>query len=208
MNAENGAGNRLAALLVIDLQVDFCPGGSLAVAGGDEIVPLVNRAVELFSRRGLPVYATRDWHPAQSGHFQGFGGPWPPHCLQDSAGARFHPGLRLPGDATIVSKGCDPRRDDYSPFQVETGAGLTFGERLRKEGVGRLYLCGLATDYCVRASALEGLGAGFRVRVLTDAVRGVNLTPGDADRALAEVEAAGGVLLKLADLEDELEREG
>lgn len=200
--------NNRSALAVIDLQVDFCPGGSLAVAGGDEIVPLVNLAVELFNRRGLRVYATRDWHPPQSGHFREFGGRWPPHCVQGSEGARFHPGLRLPQGTMIVSKGSDPRRDDYSPFRAETGDGLTFGERLRQEGIGRLYLCGLATDYCVRETALDALGAGFATTILTDAVRGVDLAPGDSQRALAEVVAAGGRLLTLADLEDELEREG
>jgi nicotinamidase/pyrazinamidase len=159
-----------AALLVVDMQIDFCPGGSLAVTGADSIVPTINNYVELFSRSGLPVYATRDWHPAETSHFSQFGGQWPLHCVQGSRGADFHPGLLLPRDVIIVSKGNNPQRDDYSPFQVSDADGMTFLERLRKTGVIHLYLCGLATDYCVKCTALDALQAGFRVTVLTDAV--------------------------------------
>jgi nicotinamidase/pyrazinamidase len=177
---------------VSDVQVDFCPGGSLAVAGGDDIVETINAYVQLFIQRALPVFATRDWHPAETTHFSRFGGQWPVHCVQGSRGAQFHPGLRLPPHATIVSKGDSPQRDDYSPFQVTDDSGGTFVESLKRSGVSHLYLCGLATDYCVRWTALDALGAGFRVTVLIDAVKGVDLSPGDSQHALEEIVAAGG----------------
>lgn len=198
MGSEKGSSvYNQAALLVMDLQVDFCPGGSLAVTEGDSIVPLVNRYVELFSRKGLPVYATRDWHPAETSHFRQFGGQWPPHCVQGSRGAEFHPALRLPDDVIVVSKGIDPRRDDYSPLQVRAADGFSFADRLKENGVTHLYLCGLATDYCVRWTALDALRAGFSVTVLRDAVKGVDLTPGDSERALEEISRAGGIMTNL-----------
>lgn len=189
-----------SALLVIDLQIDFCPGGNLAVSGGDTIVPPVNRYVELFSRNRLPVFATRDWHPPETSHFAAYGGQWPIHCVQGSRGAEFHPGLRLPVDVIVVSKGFDPGRDDYSPIPVADAGGLTFGDRLKRAGVNHLYICGLATDYCVKWTALDALGAGFGVTILTDAVSGVDLEPGDARRALEEISRAGGDLADLSTL--------
>lgn len=186
-----------AALLVIDMQIDFCPGGSLAVTGGDTIIPLINRYVTLFSQRGLPVYATRDWHPATTGHFSQFGGQWPSHCVQGTTGARFHPRLLLPDNVIIVSKGGDPQQDEYSPFQVTDAGSLTFAEQLKKAAVSHLYICGLATDYCVRWTALDALRLGFKVYVLKDAVKGVELTPGDSERALEEISRAGGTLADL-----------
>jgi nicotinamidase/pyrazinamidase len=187
-----------AALLVMDMQIDFCPGGSLAVAGGDTIIPLINRYVELFRQKDLPVYATRDWHPAETSHFSQFGGKWPAHCVQGTTGAGFHPALRLPDNVIIISKGTDPQRDDYSPLQVSNADGLTFADRLKKAGATHLYLCGMATDFCIRWSALDALHAGFKVTVLKDAVKGINLTPGDSERALEEISLAGG---EMADLE-------
>lgn len=186
-----------AALLVIDMQIDFCPGGSLAVAGGDTIAPLINRYVELFSQNGLPVYATRDWHPTKTSHFSEFGGLWPPHCVQGSMGARFHPALRLPDDVIIVSKGTAPDRDDYSPLQVTDAEGVSFVDRLKQAGVSHLFLCGLATDYCVRWTTLDGLQAGFRITVLRDAVRGVDIMPGDSERALEEMVRCGAEMVDL-----------
>ncbi len=190
-----------AALLVMDMQVDFCPGGSLAVAGGDGIAPLINRYAELFVRNKLPVYATRDWHPAETAHFRQFGGLWPPHCVQGSEGAGFHPALRLPADAIIVSKGMDPHRDDYSPLQVTGAEGITFAELLKRRGVGHIFLCGLATDYCIKWTTLDGLRSGFRVTVLRDAVRGVDVTPGDSERALEEMLRAGAEMAELESVE-------
>lgn len=203
MGSETGGDRPPVALLVSDIQIDFCPGGSLAVTGGDEIVARVNRYIQIFARMGLTIFATRDWHPRETTHFSRFGGQWPIHCVQGSRGAEFHPALRLPPQAVIVSKGDDPHRDDYSPFQVTDAGGVTFIDRLRQSGVTHLYLCGLATDYCVRWTALDALRAGFRVTVLADAVRGVELIPGDSQRALEEIVAAGGEMANLEDMEKE-----
>ncbi len=184
-------------LLVVDMQVDFCPGGSLSVPGGDMIIPVINRYIELFQAHGLPVVATRDWHPPVTSHFREFGGLWPPHCVEESPGARFHPALRLPGDVIVVSKGMDPKRDEYSSFRALLATGLPLEEYLAKRGVAHLFICGLATDYCVRETSLDALKAGLAVTVLTDAIKGVDLTPGDSERALKEIAGAGA---KHADL--------
>jgi len=177
------------ALLVVDLQNDFCPGGAIAVPDGDAIVPKVNRMIDLFARRALPIVASRDWHPRETRHFKGLGGAWPPHCIQGTKGARFHPAMRLPKEAIVVSKGMDPEEDSYSAFQAVTDRGRDLEAVLRELGVEELFLAGLATDYCVRASALDAMKRGFRVRVLGDAVRGVNLKPGDSEAALRELKA-------------------
>jgi nicotinamidase/pyrazinamidase len=195
--------DRRSALLVVDMQIDFCPGGSLAVPGGDAIIPVINRYIELFRSRGLPVIATRDWHHPVTRHFREFGGLWPPHCVQGSAGALFHPELRLPGDVVVVSKGMDPARDDYSSFRATLETGLTLREHLENAGVTKLYLCGLATDYCVRDTSLDALKAGLGVTVLQDAVRGVDLEAGDSARALEEITRMGGKLADLAAIEKE-----
>lgn len=179
------------ALLVVDVQNDFCPGGSLAVPRGDEVVPKVNRAIQLFERRGLPIVASRDWHPRETRHFKAFGGAWPPHCIQGTKGARFHPGLKLPKRVIIVSKGMDPEEDSYSAFQAVTSKERDLESTLRELGVDELVVCGLATDYCVRASAIDAFKRGFRVRVLRDAVRGVDLKSGDSDEALRELKTLG-----------------
>ena len=156
------------ALVVVDLQNDFCPGGALAVRDGDAIVPVVNRYLERFASAGAPVFLTRDWHPPVTTHFQAYGGVWPPHCVQGTRGAEFHPGLKPPAGAEIVSKGMDPTRDSYSAFQAEDPAGQPFPAVLTSRGVRRLYVGGLATDYCVRASVLDALNAGFEVVVLSE----------------------------------------
>ena len=184
--------------LMVDVQVDFCPGGSLAVPGGDEIIPTINRYLEIFGAQELPLYASRDWHPPVTDHFRQFGGLWPPHCVRDSAGARFHPALKLTRQVTIVSKGMDPKKDDYSALQGQTEAGLTLETIMAEQGVKRLYVCGLATDYCVKETCLEALRGGFLVTLLTDAIRGVDVMPGDSERAIGEIAAAGGELADLA----------
>lgn len=189
------------ALMVVDMQVDFCPGGSLAVAGGDEIIPVINRYIELFHTRGIPIFATRDWHPPVTTHFRQYGGLWPPHCVQGSEGARFHPRLKLPDDVTVVSKGMDPSRDDYSSFQASLESGLPLDQHFRDAGVTHIYICGLATDYCVRYTSLDAIQAGFKVTVLTDAVKGVDLEPGDSERALEEIAKAGAEMAELAAVE-------
>ncbi len=186
------------ALVIVDVQNDFCPGGSLAVPEGDRVVPVLNRYAALFQARGAAVFASRDWHPPRTRHFKAYGGAWPPHCVQGTPGARFHPDLALPPGATVVSKGADPEQDAYSVFQAETEDGLPFTAALGERGVSRLFVGGLATDYCVKATVLDALKEGFEVVVLEDAVRAVDVTPGDGERALAEMRAAGaqGVCLE------------
>jgi len=184
-------GHGKAALLIVDLQNDFCPGGALPAPGGDAIVSKVNRAIDLFRRRGLPIVASRDWHPRETRHFKEFGGAWPPHCVQGTKGARFHPDLRLPKEVVVVSKGMDPEEDSYSAFQAFTSKGRDLESALREIGVDELFVCGLATDYCVRASAIDAFKRGFHVRVLKDAIRGVDVKAGDSEVALRELRRMG-----------------
>ncbi len=194
-----------AALLIVDVQRDFCPGGSLAVAGGDEIIPVINRYISIFTGKGLPVLASRDWHPKNTVHFKTGGGPWPDHCVQGTEGAQFHPGLILPGDTVVLSKGMNPNRDDeYSGFQSVTGEGVQFADYLAGNGIGHLLVCGIATDYCVRETVLDALRNGFAVTLLKDAVRGVDLQPGDSDRAISEMAAAGADIKTLQTFEQSL----
>jgi nicotinamidase/pyrazinamidase len=179
-----------SALLVIDVQNDFCTGGSLAVPGNEGVVAALNRHIA-HARSNMPIYASRDWHPAHTTHFKDFGGQWPIHCVQDSPGAQFHPDLQLPPDAIVVSKG---ERDDapgYSAFDGRTPEGAMLHEDLRRQGITRLIVGGLATDYCVRATVLDALQRGFDVTVLDDAIAGVDVQAGDADRARDEMRAQG-----------------
>lgn len=181
----------VSALLIIDVQNDFCPGGGLPVPEGDKVVPVLNRYMALFGERKLLIIASRDWHPAITSHFRDYGGPWPVHCVQESEGARFHRDLALPDDAIVISKGQDPARDSYSAFQATTEGGVPFPKLLKELGITKLYVGGLATDYCVKASVLDGLRHGLAVTLLEDAVRGVDLNHGDSARAIDEMAAAG-----------------
>jgi nicotinamidase/pyrazinamidase len=187
-----------SALLIVDVQNDFCPGGALAVPGGDRVVDVLNQYVADAAAHGIPVYASRDWHPAVSSHFQPYGGEWPLHCVQDSEGARFHPKLRLPASTIVVSKGDDPSRPGYSAFEGRTPAGKALLEDLREHGIERLYVGGLATDYCVRASVLDARRAGLKVTVLGDAIAGIDLHPGESERALTEMREAGADVATLS----------
>lgn len=180
-----------AALLIVDVQNDFCPGGALAVREGDQVVPLLNAYAARFRALGLPVFASRDWHPRQSKHFAEFGGPWPVHCVQGTEGARFHPDLALPAPENILSKGTDVEDDGYSAFEGRFPDGGTFEERLTAHQVGHLFVGGLATDYCVRVSVLDAVKSGRRVTLLLDAIRGVEVQPGDSAKAIAEMALAG-----------------
>ncbi len=182
------------ALLVIDVQNDFCAGGALAVPNGDAVVPRLNRMIEWTTKQEVPVYATRDWHPPDTRHFKAYGGRWPVHCSQGTAGARFHPDLRLPADATLVTKGDTREGEGYSAFEGHTPKGTALVHDLREKGIERLYIGGLATDYCVRQSVLDALETGFKVTLLTDAVAAVNVNPDDGEKALAEMKAAGAEL--------------
>jgi nicotinamidase/pyrazinamidase len=180
-----------SALLVIDVQRDFCPGGSLAVEEGDRVVAPLNALAARFAIAGRPVVATRDWHPRRTVHFQEFGGPWPPHCVQGTPGAEFHPNLVLPTGTVVVSSGTREDEDGYSVFDARDDAGRPVADLLREQGIKHLYIGGLATDYCVKASVLDARELGFEVTVLEDAVRAVNVQPGDGERALAAMREAG-----------------
>jgi len=181
----------MEALLIIDVQNDFCPGGSLGVPDGDAVVPVLNRYIERFSQHGDPIIASRDWHPPVTRHFREHGGIWPPHCVQDTRGAAFHGDLKLPEQAIVVSKGMSPDADSYSAFEAEDARHRPLTDLLHELGVKRLYVGGLATDYCVKSSVLDALREGFDVEILTDAMRGVELQPGDSEKALAEMRNAG-----------------
>lgn len=180
-----------ASLLVVDVQRDFCPGGALAVAHGDRVVPVLNRCLADAMQQGLRAYASRDWHPAVSDHFAAYGGPWPPHCVQHTDGALFHPDLELPASTIVITKGDDPREHGYSAFDGHAADGRSLLEDLRAHQIDQICVGGLATDYCVRTSVLDARRAGLWVAVLTDAITGIDVQPGDCDRALEEMCAAG-----------------
>lgn len=179
------------ALLIVDVQNDFCPGGALAVRDGDQVVPVLNEWIEAARHAHSPVFASRDWHPPDHVSFVQRGGPWPPHCLQNTRGADFHRKLNLPADTSIVSKGQNPDRDQYSAFD---GTGL--GERLRQVGVGRLFVGGLALDGCVRASVLDALAQGFLVDLIRGATRPVEVESGDGERAITDMRRAGAKIVE------------
>ena len=179
------------ALLVVDVQHDFCAGGTLAVPGADRAIESTNRWLDEASARGVPVYASRDWHPAVTRHFEAYGGTWPEHCVQGTRGARFHEDLHLPANTIVVSKGEDPDRHGYSAFEGRTPEGISLLDDLRARGIEHLYVAGLATDYCVKHSVLDALAAGLDVTIVDTAIAGVDLSPGDSERALAEMRQRG-----------------
>ena len=179
------------ALLIVDVQNDFCPDGKLAVPEGDAIVPMLNKYISIFSRNKWPVFASRDWHPKKTVHFKDFGGQWPEHCIQDTPGANFHPLLRLPADAIILSGGMHPDEDGYSAFQAVDSRGNEFTHLLNTFSIKELFVGGLATDYCVKWSVLDALKFGFKVTLLTDAIKGVDLKPKDSEAAIEEMVRLG-----------------
>ncbi len=185
---------RTDALIVTDIQIDFLPGGALPVPRGDEVVPVLNEYISLFQSAKAKIFATRDWHPPNHMSFKPFGGPWPMHCVQNSEGAKFHPDLKLPKDVTVISKAMDPQREAYSSFDS-----TPLADDLREVGVTRLFVGGLATDYCVRWTTLDAIALGFNVVVLIDAVRGINVNPDDSENAIKEVQQKGA---KVAVLEN------
>ena len=175
------------ALIVVDVQNDFCPGGSLAVEHGDEVVAPLNRLIEEFLARGEPVYKSRDWHPSTTKHFSAYGGTWPVHCVQGTRGAEFHPELSDDPRVEIISKGTGDE-NSYSAFD-----GTALADTLRSQGVEEVWVGGLATDYCVKNTVLDARREGFRVRALSDAMRAVNLF--DDARAVEEMRAAGAEVI-------------
>lgn len=184
-------------ILLVDPQYDFFPGGALGVEGGDEILEPVNALLRRHG--GAPVFASRDWHPENSRHFRTRGGPWPPHCVQGTKGAAFHEGLRLPDDVRVYSKGMNPKDDaGYSAFEgvrEEVGEQRSLLDDLKALGVDTLLVAGLATDYCVKHSVLDARKNGIEVFVYLPGVRAVNVQPGDEEKALEEMKAAGAFLV-------------
>lgn len=179
------------ALIMVGVQNDFCPGGALAVPEGNLVVKPLNFVQKFFRW----IFATRDWHPEDHCSFMGRGGPWPPHCIQNTYGAKFHPDLEI-SRAWVISKATERDKDAYSGFQ-----GTDLETRLKREGIERVFIGGLATDYCVRATALDALAAGFEVVLLEDAIRGVNVKPGDSEKAKIEMREKGVTVGKTEGLE-------
>ena len=178
------------ALIVVDVQNDFCPGGSLAVAAGNEVVAPLNKLMKEFLDRGEPVYKTRDWHPEKTNHFTAYGGTWPVHCVQNTSGAEFHPDLLDDPRITVISKGFDERADGYSGFD-----GTQLAQLLRDDDVKEIWVGGLATDYCVKQTVIDGVRNGFQVKALADSMRAVNLNPDDGRKAIAEMKEAGAEIV-------------
>lgn len=189
------------ALLVVDMQNDFCPGGALGIPEGDKIIPKINKYIKIFAKHKLPVFLTRDWHPVRTKHFKDFGGTWPVHCIQNSRGAQFHSKLKLPKEAILLYKGMDPAVDAYSAFQAEASNGVKLAHLLKVMGINELYIGGLATDYCVRFSSRDAIKQGFKVKILVDAIKGVNLRPEDSEQAIKEITKLGAKKISLKDLE-------
>ncbi|MBN1382142.1 MAG: nicotinamidase [Deltaproteobacteria bacterium] len=182
------------ALIVVDVQNDFLPGGALGVKEGDKIIAPVNQVIRVFLTQKLPILYSRDWHPADHSSFARNGGPWPPHCVQGTEGATFSPALKMPPDPLIFSKGTHVEKEEYSAFQGRDSTGRSMAEALSKFGVKRVLIGGLATDYCVLNTVQDLLKAGFRVIVLTDACRAVDVSPGDGENALVEMIAEGATI--------------
>ena len=185
----------MKALLVVDIQNDFCPGGSLAVAGGDEVVGPTNGLIKNFLDAGAPVIFTRDWHPADHSSFSECGGIWPVHCVAGTEGADFHPSLEVPAAAVIVSKADTAERDAYSGFE-----GTDLDARLKSLGVTEVVVAGLATDYCVKNTVLDALKLGYSTAAASDCIRAVNVEAGDGEKALNEMLEAGAVAAESPEL--------
>lgn len=184
-----------SALVAVDLQNDFFPGGALGVQGADKIIPLINKCIQLFHTLGFPVVATRDWHPPGHCSFNEQGGAWPVHCIQGSRGAQLHSDLVMPPGTMVISKGTDPKKDAYSGFE-----GTSLGDRFEDLGVKTLFVLGLATDYCVKHTVLDACKKGFQVVVIKDAIRGVEAQIGDSEKALHDMCLSGAIKATAEDL--------
>ena len=182
-------------LLIVDVQNDFLPGGALGVTRGDEVVPVLNLYMAAFNMRGLPIFASRDWHPAKHCSFREQGGIWPVHCVVGTKGAEFHPDFHLAPSTIVISKATEPKKEAYSAFQ-----GTTLDEYLRETGVQRLFIGGLATDYCVQNTVRDAIKRGYAVCLLMDGIRAVNLKQDDGRKAEEEMIRLGAVPFRLENL--------
>lgn len=182
------------ALIITDMQIDFLPGGALPVKEGDQIIPALNEYAKIFKKNDAKIVASRDWHPQNHVSFTNQGGPWPPHCVQETDGAAFSPDLKLPKGTVVVSMAIDPMKEAHSVFD-DTG----LGAQLQSEGVKRIFIGGLATDYCVVNSVIAARKIGFIVVVLADATRGINVKPNDVDKAFETMRLSGATQSTLED---------
>ena len=181
--------------MIVDIQNDFCPGGALPVLEGDRVVPVINKYIEKFERRRSLIIATRDWHPKNHISFKSYGGIWPEHCVQNTWGAEFHPNLRLPKNVIVISKADKPNKEAYSGFQ-----GTNLDAILRKNSVKELFVGGLATDYCVKNTVFDGLANGYKVYLLVDVIKGVEVNRGDSERAIEDMILKGAININIKDL--------
>jgi nicotinamidase/pyrazinamidase len=180
------------ALVIVDVQNDFLPGGSLAVQGGEKIIAPLNRYIEAAQAKGLPIFATRDWHPPSHCSFKEQGGIWPPHCIANSEGAQFSSELNSPRSTLVISKGTELEKDAYSGFE-----GTDLDERLRSAGISRVLIGGLATDYCVLNTVKDAIKQGYDVLLLQDAIEAVNVQPKDGEKAIDEMTSLGAIAITL-----------
>jgi nicotinamidase/pyrazinamidase len=186
--------NNKDVLIIADIQKDFLPGGALPIKEGDQIIPVLNDYAKIFNKANAKVLASRDWHPPKHISFTAQGGQWPPHCVHETEGAKFSPDLKLPVGTKIVSKATDSGKEAYSVFD---GTGL--GEELKSMGMKRIFIGGLATDYCIVNSIIDARKMGFDAVVLADATRGINVNPGDVDKAFETMRRTGAAQVTLAD---------
>ncbi len=183
------------ALIVVDIQKDFLPGGNLAVPDGDKIIPIVNEYIQKFEEAGGLIVATRDWHPVDHISFKERGGPWPPHCIQNTDGAKFHDDLKLPENTVIISKADEPDKEAYSGFQ-----GTELQNLLKEKGIDSVFVCGLATEYCVKNTVLDAIKLGFKTHILADAIKGIDANPGDSEKAIEEMKSEGAEIVNIKDV--------
>ena len=184
------------ALIIVDMQNDFCPGGSLAIEGGNKIIPVINKYIKNFTKDRDLIVFTRDWHTADHCSFTQQGGIWPPHCVAGTKGADFHPDIVVPENAVIISKAASAEKDAYSGFEGTSSDSLMLDEVLKKKGINELFICGLATDYCVKSTVLDALNHGYRVKFLSDASSAVEVKSGDGNSAVKEMKTAGAEIGK------------
>ncbi|MBN1587724.1 MAG: nicotinamidase [Candidatus Omnitrophica bacterium] len=183
------------ALICVDVQNDFCPGGALAVPNGDQAALVLTEYIEQFEAAGAMIVATRDWHPPNHCSFESQGGPWPQHCVRDTDGAGFHEALRLPKHTELISKGIEPGDEAGSGFQ-----GTNLAQKLHERKIERVFIGGLATDYGVKATVLDAIKEDFQTFVLSEACQGINIDSNEIEKAIKEMRQAGAKIATLADL--------
>ncbi len=184
-----------SALIIVDVQNDFIPGGALPVPDGDKVIEPLNKYIKLFTDLRRIVVATRDWHPPNHMSFKEYGGIWPPHCIQNSWGAEFHPDLHLPKNIIIINKATEHDKEAYSGFE-----GTALHQILKNNGVKRVFIGGLATDYCVKNTVLDALKLGYETILLLDAIKGVDVNEGDSEKAIEEMITEGAIGITIEDI--------